>query len=106
MYIGYHPRKAFLESLQLSYVTGQNRVGAEVLYYLRRRISLLFELTLVPVILNSRMDQCLQRRQGRTSIPLLNVEALFTSPIWSPAQSVCIAVFVTGSVCDPVRELG
>jgi len=44
----------------VSSATGQNRVGAEVLYYLQRHTSLLFELTLVTVILNPWMDQCLK----------------------------------------------
>jgi len=59
VHVGYHSRQVFLESPQLSDVPGQNRVSAEVLYYLRRCISLLFELTLVPVILYPERGQCL-----------------------------------------------
>jgi len=52
------------------------------------------------------MDQCLQLRLGRTSIPLFDLEALFTSSVWPSAQPICIAVFPTGSVLDLVGELG
>jgi len=55
----YHPRKVSLESPQLSDLTGQKRVGAEVLHYIRRCISLPLDLTLVLVIINLRRAQCL-----------------------------------------------
>jgi len=54
------------------------------------------ELTLVPDILQSRVVQRSQLRPRGTSVPLLNVEALSTPLVRSPAQYVCIAVSLTG----------
>jgi len=42
----------------------------------------------------------------RVSVTLLNIETLSTPLIRSPAQSIRIAVFLTGSMFDPVRKLG
>jgi len=41
-----------------------------------------------------------------TSVPPLDIETLSTPLVQSPAQSICIAVFLTGSMFDPVRKLG
>jgi len=77
-----------------------------VVYSLRGRACLLLELTLVPVILYSRVSQRSQLGPWGTSVPLLDIETLSTPLIRSPAQSICIAVFLTGSMFDPVRKLG
>jgi len=45
-------------------------------------------------------------RIGGTPVPPLDVEALFTFPVWLSAQPICIAVLLTGSVLNLVEELG
>jgi len=52
------------------------------------------------------MVQCLKLRPRGTSVPSLDVEALLTSLVWSPVQSIRIAMLLTGLVLDPVGELG
>jgi len=69
-------------------------------------ISYRLELTLVPVKLCSVVSRCLQLKSRGTSIPLLDVETLFTTSIVPPAQSIRIAVPLTRSMFDPVKKLG
>jgi len=77
-----------------------------VVYSLRRCVSPLLELTLVPVILYPRVRQRSQLGPWGTSVLFLDIETLSTPLVWPPAQSVRIAVFLTGSMFDPVRKLG
>jgi len=78
----------------------------EVVYGLRGCVSLLLELTLVPVILYSRVSERSQLGPWGTPVPSLDIETLSTPLVRLPAQSICIAVLLTGSMFDPVGKLG
>jgi len=106
IHAGYHPRKVFLEFSQLGVVIGQNGIGAESLYSLRVLGNHRFELTLVLVILYSLVRQCLQIGSRWTFVHPLDSETLLACSIRPPAQSICIAVFLTRSVLNPARKLG
>jgi len=77
-----------------------------VVYNLRGCASLLLELNLIPVILYPRVSQRSQLGPWGTSVPLLDIETLSTPLVRSPAQSIRIAVFLTGSMFDPVGKFG